>query len=56
MECLEALDVVVSIVTGGVSENAFLSGVDLERALQYKIHRIANEHIPAIWKKIREGL
>ena len=35
MKGFGAVDELVSIVTGGIPVNAVMSGVDLERALQY---------------------
>ena len=46
----------VSTVTGGVPVYAVMSGVDLERALQYGDNHSVSEHLPAIWKKIREDV
>ena len=50
------MDELVSIVTEGVPVNAVMSGVDLERAIQYRIHRSVSEYLPAIWEKIREDI
>ena len=42
----------VTTVTGGVPVNAAATGVDLERALQYRNHPRVNEPLPAVWKII----
>ena len=42
-----AVDELVSIGTGGVPVNAVMSGVDLERALQYGNHRSVTEQRPS---------
>ena len=50
------MDELVSIVTAGVPVNAVMSGVDLERALQYGNHRSVSEHLLTIWKTIGEDV
>ena len=45
-----AVDELVTIFTVGVPVNAAATGVNLERALHYGNHRIATEHLPAVWK------
>ena len=51
-----AVDELVMIVTGGVPAHAAATGVDLERALQYENHPSVNQHLPAVWKKLREDV